>query len=242
MYVQEEHVIELTEGFMVVQPPRCMRSGPDRSVILIGSEDNGEWKPWKDTIVSRLEDKTSDEGFNLVVFDPERKEWETNWQHMTEGSRYKSQVRWELEHMEEVDVVVLYLGKGISSSMAMMELGLLARTNRLVLFCPDDEFGSKNVKIFCERYEVTRVEKLDALLAEVEGRLFGKQESVEAQGERDTEDDWRDRRVRFYSSKIQGEDGKTWWSRGVNKWVNEKVHERMRLERISTGVDGRVFS
>jgi hypothetical protein len=234
-------VVESREGFVVVSPPQRQRYGRGRSVFLAGNVETGKSRTWKDVLVSQLEEKSNEEGLRLTVFGPQRKEWERSWEHVSEGSRYREQMRWEFEHMEEADVVVVYVGPATSSFNGPLELGLFAKSGRLVVYCPLEFWKKGNVSIFCERYGVTVVETEDELAGVVMERLEARRTVADEQNE-DRQDDWRHKRVKFRSSSYVDADGKKWWSRGVNKWVTDEVFERMRREGICMDPDGEMWN
>ena len=58
------------------------------------------------------------------------------------------------------------------SPITLLELGLMARSGKLVVACPDGFWRRGNLEVVCARYQVPLVSGLDELLAHVRARLI----------------------------------------------------------------------
>lgn len=83
-------------------------------------------------------------------------------------------VEWELDALESSDIVIIYFAPGSQSPISLLEMGLYARSGKLVILCPDGYWRKGNVDITAAKYGVTQVRSLDELIAEVRVRLRGK--------------------------------------------------------------------
>jgi hypothetical protein len=63
------------------------------------------------------------------------------------------------------------LNPATRAPVSLLELGLFARTKRMVVCCPDGYWRKGNVEIVCERYGVDTVQTLDELARCVRARL-----------------------------------------------------------------------
>ena len=82
-------------------------------------------------------------------------------------------VEWELEQLERADVVAMYLDPATKAPVSLLELGLFARSGRVVVGCPPAFYRRGNVEIVCARYGAALTDTLDDMLDAVIARLTG---------------------------------------------------------------------
>jgi hypothetical protein len=80
-------------------------------------------------------------------------------------------VEWELAGLEQATVVAMYFAPSTKAPITLLELGLCARSGKLVVCCPDGYWRKGNVEVVCRRYGVPLLATLADLLAEVRRRL-----------------------------------------------------------------------
>ena len=90
--------------------------------------------------------------------------------------RFRNQVEWEIDHMKEADLVVVYLAAEGLSAVSLLELGLCAaRTEnghgRVIVCCEPGYARRGNVQVVCARYGIGLLESLDSLVEEVKSLL-----------------------------------------------------------------------
>ena len=56
-------------------------------------------------------------------------------------------------------------------NITLLELGLFARSGKLIVCCPDGFWRKGNVEVVCARYNVLLLDSLPALIDEVRRRL-----------------------------------------------------------------------
>lgn len=135
------------------------------SVFLAGSIEMGRAVQWQ----SEMTDSLSH--LPVTILNPRRDNWDPSWKQEISNREFKAQVDWELHYLEDADVVALYLQPGTISQISLLELGLYAKSGKLVVCCPK-AFGRRgNVEIVCGRYGTTLVETWDELKETVEQRL-----------------------------------------------------------------------
>lgn len=150
----------------VVTSPQALPAAHDKPrVFLGGSIDMGKAVDWQAQMVTALADQ------DVVILNPRRPDWNPAWKPVAEEPEFRRQVEWELAALESADVIVLYLTPGSQAPISLLEMGLHARTGKLVVLCPEGFWRKGNVDITAQKYGVKQVETLEELVAEVKGRL-----------------------------------------------------------------------
>ena len=57
----------------------------------------------------------------------------------------------------------MYFDPKTKSPISLLELGLFAKSGKLVVCCPDGFWKKGNVDIVCQRYKVLKIKDLDCL-------------------------------------------------------------------------------
>jgi len=112
--------------------------------FLAGTIENGESIDWQ----SELE-KYADE-IGVSVFNPRRKKWNK----AADSKEIEAQIDWELEHLEKADYIIMNILGDTKSPISLLEMGLFARSGKLIVFCPKSFYRYDNVRVTCERYGV----------------------------------------------------------------------------------------
>ena len=134
------------------------------SVFLAGSIDNGSTEDWQ----SEMEDFLKEH--HITIYNPRREEWDPNLVQEEDNPIFNGQVNWELNHLEEVDIAFLYLVPGSIAPISMFEFGLLAKSGRIIVCCPNGFWRKGNTNIICTRYNIP----LYKSLKEAQGGLLTK--------------------------------------------------------------------
>lgn len=144
---------------LVLQPPGSLAvlDGSVRSLFLAGSIEMDAAPRWQDQLIAALADT------DLVILNPRRDAWDGSWEQRARCEPFREQVEWELEGIERADRVCFYFAPGTQSPISLLELGLVARSGRAVVCCPEGFWRRGNVEIVCGRYGVELVEGLEAL-------------------------------------------------------------------------------
>jgi nucleoside 2-deoxyribosyltransferase-like protein len=159
-----EEVDVATEGCRVCMPPDWSKT-TGLSVFLAGSIDMGKARDWQSEVTAALSQ------LPLTVFNPRRKDWDSSWEQKATNAKFKEQVEWELQRLEEADVIALYFEAGSMSPISLLELGLHARSRKLIVYCPEGFYRKGNVDVTCGRYGVPVVESVEEFVLEVKKRL-----------------------------------------------------------------------
>ena len=118
-----------------------------KSVFLAGTIDNGNSLNWQDrTITELIKLGVKD----LEVYNPRRKHWNDN--PSKEDMEY--QIKWEQDHLDKADVIVMILLDDSKSPISLLEMGLYANTGKLIVFCTPNFYRWDNVRLTCEKYHI----------------------------------------------------------------------------------------
>ena len=112
--------------------------------FLAGTIENGKSVDWQKEIADYAEE------INVTVFNPRR----SNWNASADSKEIEAQIDWELEHMEKADYIIMNILGDSKSPISLLELGLHARSGKLIVFCPKSFYRYDNVRVTCETYGV----------------------------------------------------------------------------------------
>lgn len=147
---------------LVLKPPAPLRAEEGTlRVFLAGSIEMGRAAPWQAQVEAALA------GARVTIWNPRRDDWDLTWAQSIDDERFREQVEWELDAQEQADLIVMYFAPGTTAPITLLELGLFARSGKLVVCCPEGYFRKGNVDVVCRRYGVRTVANLDALGAAV---------------------------------------------------------------------------
>lgn len=130
-------------------------------IFLAGTIDNGESEDWQTKYLCTIIDRANhvndlpfvDNSKELwMVFNPRRKNWNAN--DSSDSSAMNIQVNWELDHLEIANSIIMNILPNSKSPISLMEMGLFAKTEKMVVYCPEDFYRFHNVRILCERYNI----------------------------------------------------------------------------------------
>jgi hypothetical protein len=135
------------------------------SVFLAGSIEMGQADDWQDRVARALAD------LDVAVLNPRRDEWDSSWVQSIDNPQFRGQVEWELDAQERAGLILMYFAPSTKAPITLLELGLFAKSGKLVVGCPDGYWRRGNVEVVCARYGVPLVGDLDALIATGRARL-----------------------------------------------------------------------
>jgi hypothetical protein len=81
------------------------------------------------------------------------------------------QIHWELDHLDSADLIVMYLDSNTISPISLLELGLYARSGKLVVCCGKNYFRYTNIEIVCRRHDIYLVHDLIDIIEYIKGEL-----------------------------------------------------------------------
>jgi hypothetical protein len=150
----------------VIKAPQEYTQGEACDIFLGGSIDMGSAENWQERLTKDLSDYE-----NIVILNPRRDDWDSSWkQDPTPGTQFYEQVSWELDQQENADVLVYYFAADSKSPITLLELGLFGADN-VIVCCPKEFYRYGNVKMVCDRYEITMVETYEDMLKTIRDSL-----------------------------------------------------------------------
>lgn len=151
----------------VLKPPAPLEWAlTDRTVFLAGSIEMGLAEPWQRELTQALASYE-----NLTVLDPRRDDWDASWRQTLDEPRFVEQVHWELEAQERADTIAMYFSPATKAPITLLELGLFARSDKLIVACPEGYWRRGNVQVVCARYGVACLGSFEALVTALCTRL-----------------------------------------------------------------------
>lgn len=118
-----------------------------KSVFLAGTIDNGDSLNWQDKVIIELINLGVK---NLEIFNPRREHWNTN----PSKEEMEKQIKWEQNHLDSADVIAMVLLDESKSPVSLLELGLYAKTGKVIVFCTPEFYRYDNVRLTCEKYKI----------------------------------------------------------------------------------------
>lgn len=152
-------------GFVAttLKPPAPLSLPPGvPSVFLAGSIALGRAAPWQAEVEAALASA------DLTILNPRRDDWDAAWPQDMAHPQFRAQVEWELEAQERAGLIAMYFAPDTQAPITLLELGLFARSGRLLVCCPSGFWRKGNVDVVCARYGVPQLPSLEALVGAIE--------------------------------------------------------------------------
>lgn len=140
---------------MIFYPPDniSFRDVEKDSVFLAGSIEMGKAKDWQTKSSDFLKSY-------FEVFNPRRKDWDSSWEQTFKNPNFYQQVCWELHALDTSDFILMYFDPDTTSPITLLELGIYASSQRIVVVCPDGYYKKGNVDIVCNKFNIPQFDKL----------------------------------------------------------------------------------
>lgn len=129
----------------------------NNSIFLAGTIDNGDSFDWQSEVIKSLN------GFDITILNPRRKDWDSSWKQTIDDPQFYEQVNWELDALDKADFILMYFAPESKSPISLLELGLYANSNKLIVCCPDGFYRKGNVEIVCKRYGISLFNSLELM-------------------------------------------------------------------------------
>jgi len=137
------------------------------SVFLAGSIEMGKAENWQERIERELSGMEK-----ICILNPRRDDWDSSWKQEIGDPQFNEQVNWELSAMESANLIVLYFSPETQSPVSMLELGLFARSEKILVCCPEGFWRKGNVDIVCQKYGVEQVNTIDDMIQKIKNRVI----------------------------------------------------------------------
>lgn len=117
-------------------------------VFAAGSIEMGNAIEWQKELKKWLAD------YEGTLYNPRRNDWNSSWEQREYSEPFNDQVNWELDKLEEADIIFIYLDPETKSPISLLELGLFCNTHDMIVVCPTGYWKKGNVEIVCTRYDI----------------------------------------------------------------------------------------
>ena len=124
------------------------------SIFLAGTIDMGSSRDWQQEFIQQLikaSQNVKEQTGTIAVFNPRRP---PEYGVSNPNFDLRDQIRWELEHLEKANTIIMYIIGSSKSPVSLIELGLFARSKKLTVICEPDYFRYTNVEETCKFYNV----------------------------------------------------------------------------------------
>lgn len=129
------------------------------SIFICGSINCGELDAsFQHVIIESVKNKP------YIFYNPKSDVFNSSYIEYKANIQFKEQVEWELNALKESDIIIMYFGENTKSPINLLELGLFASSNKLIVCCENGFLEKVKVDIICEVYGIKQVDTLDNLI------------------------------------------------------------------------------
>ena len=113
-------------------------------LFLAGTIDNGSSYNWQKDLSEALS------GTDIEIYNPRRDDFPEH----PKDEDVISQIRWEQDHLDAADFIIMVFQKESKSPITLLELGLYAQSKKLGVFCDRKYWRFLNVSETCRKYNI----------------------------------------------------------------------------------------
>lgn len=154
---------------IVIKAPDSIQSAIESGkfcVFLAGSIEMGGAENWQDIAEQNL--KCS------YIFNPRRVNWNSSWEQNVNNKKFVEQVEWELDALTRSNLILMYFDPNTKSPISLLELGLWARSGKLIVVCPEGFWRKGNVDVVCKKYKIVQKSSLNEAIEYINERTVMK--------------------------------------------------------------------
>lgn len=133
-----------------------------KKIFLAGSIEMGKAEDWQTRLVKECKNK------DLVFLNPRRDDWDSSWDEDLTDKNFVNQVSWELQALEDADYIACYIDPETKSPITLLEIGLHARSGKMIICCPDGFFKKGNIDVTAIKYGVETVDSIEELIKSID--------------------------------------------------------------------------
>lgn len=152
----------------VIKPPHPLsKTGANiDAIFLAGSIEMGKAENWQ----AQVEEFFKYYPREITILNPRREDWDSSWTQEFTNPQFYQQVNWELTALDAADLIIMYFHPDTKSPISLLEFGMYAESNKMLVCCPTGFWRKGNVDIVCERYGIPNYETLDELLKDIQNK------------------------------------------------------------------------
>jgi hypothetical protein len=138
------------------------------TVFLAGTIEMGKSEDWQSIVQERLKD------LPVTFFNPRRDSWDSSWEQRETNQQFNHQVNWEMNKLNEADIIFMNLLVDSKSPISLLELGLNATSKRMIICCPPEFYRRGNVEIVCSRFGIPIYNKFEEAIGSLTSLITSK--------------------------------------------------------------------
>lgn len=115
-------------------------------IFLAGTIDMGNSVDWQHGFINWLKNNVDE---TYIVYNPRRDKGFDD-----DKKELDYQIKWELNHLEASDMIIMNFLGDSKSPVTLLELGLFSKSGKLTVCCEPEFYRYDNVKAVCDRYGV----------------------------------------------------------------------------------------
>lgn len=142
--------------------------GDEIVFFLAGTIDMGQSEDWQSEAVNSIEELYP----NNIILNPRRTDWDSSWEQKIDNPQFAEQVNWELQGLEDADIIIFNFLKDSKSPISFLELGLCSDYSGIYVCCPEGFYRKGNIDIVCQRYGIPVYENMDELIKSLNESLY----------------------------------------------------------------------
>lgn len=147
-------------GRIYKAPEKTELKANEFSIFLGGSIEMDKAERWQDKLTQILLAKFND----IVIFNPRRDNWNSSLENKIENPVFDEQVSWEYEHLKKADIILIYFQPGTYSPISLLELGLFAKDNKVIVCCPEGYWRKGNVDFVCREFNIPVINNYEQIV------------------------------------------------------------------------------
>lgn len=126
-----------------------------QEIFLAGSIEMGAAVDWqKEAEAAFAKHFYKSQNLSATVYNPRRIHWDSSWKQSIDNEQFRNQVEWELRKLFQSNLIFMYLDENTKSPISLLELGMYAKDDKLVVICGENFWRRGNVEVTCNFYGV----------------------------------------------------------------------------------------
>lgn len=135
-------------------------------IFIAGTIEMGNSEDWQSQLVSHFNTENK-----ITFYNPRRDEWDITWKQEQKNTKFNEQVNWELNRLEQAEIIFMYFSPESKSPISLLELGLFADSGKMIVCCPKTYWRRGNIEIVCTRHNIVLFDVLDDAIGSLETRI-----------------------------------------------------------------------
>jgi hypothetical protein len=151
----------------IIKPDSNSQTSSGPKIFLAGSIEMGKAIDWQSEVENLLS------GHNVTVYNPRRISWDMNWEQCETNPEFRNQVNWEMNNIDNSDIIFMNFVEDTMSPISLLELGYISGTNpsKLIVCCPKKFWRRGNVQIVCSRESIPLFDNIEEAMTSLLTRV-----------------------------------------------------------------------